>query len=731
MASLIPGYNYDIFISYRQKDNRHDGWVTKFVDNLKGELEAAFKEDVSVYFDENPNDRLQETHDVDKTLEGKLKCLIFIPVLSQTYCDPNSFAWQYEFLAFNKLALADRYGRDIRLRSGNVASRILPIRIHDLEQEDLKLFEKETGSVLRAMDFVFKTSTGVNRPLKVSEDHPQDNLNKTFYADQINKVASAIKEIIQGMRRESAGVVKEKIEPALKSEEEIRKEEAGIIIKPIRGKVFTKRNVSISIIALSIVIIGFLLFTKLLNPGAQPEKSIAVLPFKNLSNDPEQEYFSEGIVEAIMSYLSKADELKVISGTSTKRYKNSELSLKEIARELGVASILEGSVQKTGNNIRITTQLIEAKTDVHLWSGIYDRNLSDIFAIQSDVAQSVARELRATLTPEEKEQFEKSYTQNTEAYNLYLEGRFHIKNRTYTDYIKSIRCFELAVAEDKDYVLAYAGLADAYFLLAWYNQMSKPEAFAKAREYANMALAIDNDCAEAHTVLGGILTYNDWNWEEARKELKLAVKLNPNFISARSYYTELLDILRENTETRRQIDIVLELDPFFNLMRGLSGMFYYHAGRPEQAIDEYLLVMEVDTTSNQYRPIFDCYANMGETQKAIDALEQHLLRGDSLNKKYAGMLKDKSVRYDLTKAFNLLIRMNMERQNPPAMAIASDYAKIGKKEEALNWLEVAFENRSSSIPRINNNPDFEFLRSEPRFQALLKKMGLTDYQIPK
>src|SRR5512139_3880373 len=152
MASIIPRYEYDIFISYRQKDNKGDRWVSNFVDALKTELEATFKEDVSVYFDESPHDRLQETHNVDKSLEGKLKCLIFIPILSQTYCDTNSYAWQYEFLAFLRMAGQDRFGKDVRLRGGNVASRILPIRIHDLEPEDVKLFEKETGSVLRALE---------------------------------------------------------------------------------------------------------------------------------------------------------------------------------------------------------------------------------------------------------------------------------------------------------------------------------------------------------------------------------------------------------------------------------------------------------------------------------------------------------------------------------------------------------------------------------------------------
>ena len=164
--------------------------MSKFVEALKTELEATFKEDVSVYFDENPHDRLQETHNVDKSLEGKLKCLIFIPILSQTYCDPNSYAWQYEFLAFLRMAENDRFGKDIRLRSGNVASRILPIRIHDLEQEDVKLFEKETGSVLRALDFVFKTSTGVSRPLKSMKIIRMITLTKPFISDQINKVGS-------------------------------------------------------------------------------------------------------------------------------------------------------------------------------------------------------------------------------------------------------------------------------------------------------------------------------------------------------------------------------------------------------------------------------------------------------------------------------------------------------------------------------------------------------------
>src|SRR6185295_15337904 len=183
----------------RQKDNKGDRWVTEFVNALKTELEATFKEDISIYFDTNPHDGLLETHNVHKSLEGKLKCLIFIPIISQTYCDTKSFAWQHEFCAFNKLVKEDQFGRDIRMSNGNVASRILPVRIHDIDPEDKALLESEIGP-LRSVDFIFKSS-GVNRPLRASEDHPNDNLNKTYYRDQVNKVANAIKEITFSLKK--------------------------------------------------------------------------------------------------------------------------------------------------------------------------------------------------------------------------------------------------------------------------------------------------------------------------------------------------------------------------------------------------------------------------------------------------------------------------------------------------------------------------------------------------
>src|SRR5688572_5752225 len=196
MPSILPGFEYDIFISYRHNDNR-SGWVTKFVKSLQEELSSTIKDSISVYFDSNPRDGLLEIHNVDKSLEGKLRCLIFIPIISQTYCDPKSFAWLHEFCAFNRIAKEDKFGRDIRLNSGNTASRILPIRIHDLDTQDKSMIENELGGPLRSIDFIFK-SPGVNRSL-LPADSPEKNFNKTHYRDQINKVANGVKEIIQGL----------------------------------------------------------------------------------------------------------------------------------------------------------------------------------------------------------------------------------------------------------------------------------------------------------------------------------------------------------------------------------------------------------------------------------------------------------------------------------------------------------------------------------------------------
>jgi len=234
MLSIIEGYNYDIFISYRQKDNKGDRWVSEFVEALKTELESTFKEEISVYFDINPHDGLLETHDVDASLKDKLKCLVFIPIISRTYCDPKSFAWEHEFKAFVEEASRDQFGLKVKLINGNVASRVLPIRIHDLDISDLKECESVLGGVLRGIEFIYK-EPGVNKPLTADDDEKK-NLNKTKYRIQINKVANAIKEIISSIGQ------------PIPQKEEVLKE----VFKPI--SVSPKNNKTKIIVATAIVL---------------------------------------------------------------------------------------------------------------------------------------------------------------------------------------------------------------------------------------------------------------------------------------------------------------------------------------------------------------------------------------------------------------------------------------------------------------------------------------------
>ena len=311
MASLIEGYEYDIFISYRQKDNKYDGWVTEFVNNLKGELESTFKEEISVYFDNNPHDGLLETHDVDASLKEKLKCLIFIPIISRTYCDPKSFAWDHEFKAFVGLASQDQFGLKVKLPSGNVANRVLPVRIHDLEDSDIKECELILEGVLRGIEFIYK-ETGVNRPL-TPKDEERKNLNATIYRNQVNKVALAIKEIILGMLKEPASFVKEKNKnrDSLKEvRKEGKKEDQGKHNKI--NKVRLLKGASILALLIIVVILGYpKLFKKdtlekLRSTGERI--SVAVMPFQNMTNDTTWNDWQDGIKDELINYLTDFNE---------------------------------------------------------------------------------------------------------------------------------------------------------------------------------------------------------------------------------------------------------------------------------------------------------------------------------------------------------------------------------------------------------------------------------------
>jgi tetratricopeptide (TPR) repeat protein len=482
MTSLIEGYNYDIFISYRQKDNKHDGWVTTFVENLKGELESTFKEDISVYFDENPHDRLQDTHNVNKSLEGKLKCVVFIPILSQTYCDPASYAWQFEFMPFLRMTEDDRFGRDVKLKNGNVASRILPVRIHDLDPEDVRLFEKETGNVLRAIDFIFRTAGGVNRPLVANEDHPNDNLNKTYYRDQINKVAIAIKEIIGGLKAESVpnGKNNESSRGLIDNhavEEETLNEKSA---RPDRQKMLAAIFISVLILCTFLYFVFPGIFrggkSKVArDPGGKI--SLAINDFANNTNDTTINWLRQGIPELIRVNLGNSEELSIQnSRTMADVYENvgrtRNLSMtpalsNEAARKLRARAYITGSFQKYDNKLITLVKLTDTQSDELLWTGKSEADLQapdGILMLGEALSSDIKNFLEIKVLKEKtKNEYSNFVTSSSEAFRKYIEGMNSMLKNDYNSALVSFMdSYELdsTSALTTFYVaIAYDGLA--------------------------------------------------------------------------------------------------------------------------------------------------------------------------------------------------------------------------------------------------------------------------------
>jgi TolB-like protein/Tfp pilus assembly protein PilF len=670
MSSIIPGFEYDIFISYRQKDNRGEQWVSEFVEALKNELESTFKEEISVYFDINPKDGLLETHDVEASLRSKLKCLVFIPVLSQTYCDPKSYAWQYEFCAFNRLSKEDEFGREIRLASGNVGSRILPVKIHDLDIEDNATIAAEYGAFLRYIELIYK-APGVNRPLRQNEDHPQDNLNKTYYRDQINKVANAIKEIIAGMRN------------------------AG---KPYVTPVMQYPD----------------------TPGSltgNSDKSIIVLPFENFSPDAGQEYFSDGLTEEIITDLSQVKDLLVISRSSAMSFKGARKKVREIANEVNVNYVLEGSVRKAGNSIRITVQLIDAFNDAHIWADKYTGSLDDVFIIQEKVSRAVVDALKVRLT-----RVGKKPASSLKAYELYLLGRYYWNKRTEEGIGMAIRYFEEAIELDNCYAPAYAGLADAYFVGADWNYHSPAEAYKKAAGLAQTAILLDNNISEAYATAAGIADNFEYDYAKAESLYKAAIRLNPNYATGYQWYADYQLRLGMFDEALKHTSKALQLDPLSAVQNFACGTIHYYSRNYDSALLKFDETLNTDPAFPDLRFMrFLCHFHKGRLKEAIEEYLQVLSGSD---RKEYGLNADNSFRSGGIKGYlEFIIRLELNKPEPSSRYLAVFNALAGNVQKALDYIEHNVSTYVSEYQYLNVEPAFTFLRSEPRFIALVNHVG--------
>jgi TolB-like protein len=681
MASVVPGFENDIFISYRQKDNKYDRWVTDFVANLRRELEATLKEQLSIYFDENPLDGILDTHQVDQTIFLKIKSLIFIPILSQTYCDTNCFAWKNEFQSFVRMASVDRYGRNLRLRNGNFSSRILCIRIHELDPEDIILVERELGDTLRCVDFIYK-APGVNRPLR-GEEEAKSNINQSIYRDQINKVANAIKEMI-------LGITKNTMEPP-----------AGDAFVPLATWL----------------------------PVA--EKSIAVLPFLNMNKDPEQEYFADGITENILTQLAAIENLKVISRTSVMRYKNTLKSIREIASELNVGYVLEGSAQSYGEKVRINAQLIEAREDKHVWAKAFDRELKDIFEIQNNVASEVVEQLKLVIRPAEKAKFDQVPTQNQEAYDLYLKGRHNLNVYTLEGFKLAERYFKLALHEDPNFSLAYSGLARTYIqLVTWMGDLSPAEGLPLVDLYIQKVMKGDLSGSD-YVTLGLTELLIKRNHGAAEGWYSKGMKAYPNDSDLLFMYSYLLNAVGRHEEGMELVRKAKILDPISVLAYNYTGVSYYLSGKMDDAHGNFAESIRMHPLSIRQ---YDHFAKVLLVQMKYPEVVETISRGMLLTTtRPPSTLAYLSVGYHhqgeedkAKKLLQELIERSLRNEKGVNIYLSQYYAILNNVEESYHWLEKALETNDADLFWLKADPLFKSIQADTRFDKYLKRAGFSD-----
>ena len=495
----------------------------------------------------------------------------------------------------------------------------------------------------------------------------------------------------------------------------------------------TGRKIVAVTIALAIVAAGLFVYQLVRSksePSSSPtaattaNKSIAVLPFDNLSRDPDNAYFCEGVQDEILTRLAKVADLKVISRTSTQHFKSAPDDLPQIAKQLGVTNILEGSVQKAADQVRVNVQLINAMTDAHVWADTYDRKLTDIFAVESEIAKNIAETLQARLSGSEKSSIAKTPTVNAEAYELYLKGRFFWNKRTGTDLRKAIDYFNQAIAKDPNYALAYVGLADSYLLLSSYAAVSPAESLPPARSALKKALELDDSLAEAHASFG-LLTTLELDLHRALDELKRAVELKPNYATAHHWLALAHLTLAQFDSAISEAKRAIELDPLSLVINADTSWIYFSARRYDEAEAQVRKTLEIGPQfflAHYYLgEVLQFKAHLSEAiaefQKAFE------LNNDPYSLAMLGQAYGRNGQRD--EAQKILARLNEEAKShyvaPYALALVQ--IGLGDKDRAIEELDHAYrEQETNYLFGIKADPMLDDLRGDPRFEALVRRV---------
>lgn len=506
-----------------------------------------------------------------------------------------------------------------------------------------------------------------------------------------------------------------------------------------------KRKRILALSALIVAVAALILVIAISPQRKSKDMSIVVLPFKNLSADPDNQYFADGIMEDILNSLYQVSDLRVISRTTSEHFRDTDLTSGEISRQLNARNVLEGSVRRQDDKVRVTVQLIDGKKEQHLWSKNYDRELTDMLGLQNEIARQVARRLNAIISESDASQVEELPTENPEAYDYYIRARFllHKANDiqrfdiSREGLMASLKYYEMAIAKDSTFAEAYAGLANAWYnLSAWGWFKPYYDGIARARENFTRALELDPDCAEAHALRGVWLAYPEGKFEESKTELGRALELNPNYPTTYQWYAQLLMITGPIEDARKHVDRAVELEPYFWVVHNLSAWIYYFEEEYEKGIDACLIACDLNPDFIDNSWLFALhYVKLGEGEKAAMALHDLFKRYPPVSH-LGDEVIDAYRKSGIDGIFTWLIDININRPIPVdgltghPFFVAWWNAILGNREESIRWFEKTIE--TSFIPKhyfnlIATNPDFDILRSDPRFLAVIEKAGLTPY----
>ncbi len=450
-------------------------------------------------------------------------------------------------------------------------------------------------------------------------------------------------------------------------------------------------------------------------------RSIAVLPLENLSGDPAQEYFTDGMTDALVTELAQISSLRVISRTSVMRYKGTRKPLPDIAKELSVDGIVEGSVVQSAERVRVNAQLIEAATDRHLWANMYERSPGDVVILQSEVARAIANAIQVQLTPQEEARLTRVQSVDPQAYESYLRGRYFWNKRTDVAVRKSIDYFQQAIQRDPNYALAYAGMAEAYIVR---GDVSPEEQFSKAKATAKIALQMDDGLAEAHNAMAMSLFCYDWDWASAEREFQRAIALNPNYAQAHQWYGQYLRAMGRQNSAMAEIKRAQELDPLSLVIGGGSGQY---GTQYDLMIESNRKKLELDANfAGAYLGLGRAYALKGMYQDAIAAFQKGLaLSGGAPN--YLSFLGyTYGVWGKRNEARKILLQLNQlsKRKYVSPYEIGLVYIGLGEKDMAFDWLQKAVADRSIPLVPLKAGEEMASLRSDPRYAELLSRIGL-------